>query len=62
MKKSLKAKKTERGHPLGFFSIHSVGKYQKIEGGPFGEFFFESLTEPKILYKGVPFGPVEFLR
>ena len=23
--------KTERGDPLGFFNIHSVGKYQKIE-------------------------------
>ena len=33
--------KTERGDPLGFFNIHSVGEYQKIEGGPFGEFFFE---------------------
>ena len=25
-------KKTERGDPLGFFNIHSVGKYQIIEG------------------------------
>ena len=39
------------GDPLGFFNIHSVGKYQKIEKGHFGEnFFFEkNLTEPKIL-------------
>ena len=30
------------GDPLGFFNIHSVGKYQKIEKGQFGEnFFFE---------------------
>ena len=26
-------KKTERRDPLGFFNIHSVGKYQQIEGG-----------------------------
>ena len=32
-------KKTERGDPLGFSNIHSVAKQQKIEGGPFGEFF-----------------------
>ena len=51
LKKSHNAEKTERGDPLGFFNIHSVGKYQKIEGGPFGEFFSrkQSLTEPKIL-------------
>ena len=30
-------KKTERGDHLGFFKIHSVQKYQKIEEGPFGE-------------------------
>ena len=33
-------KKTERD-PLVFFNIHSVAKHQKIEGRPFGEFFFE---------------------
>ena len=26
-------KETERGDHLGFFKIHSVQKYQKIEGG-----------------------------
>ena len=42
-------KKAEREDHLGFFNIHSVGKYQKIEG-PLGEFFSKkSLTEPKIL-------------
>ena len=30
-----------KGDPFGFFNIHSVGKYQKIEGGDFGDFFFE---------------------
>ena len=37
--------------PLGFFNIHSVGKYQKIEGRPFGEKKFrkKSVTEPKML-------------
>ena len=33
-------KKTESDDPLGLFNIHSVGKYQKSEGGPFGEIFF----------------------
>ena len=32
-------KKTERVDPLGVFNIHFVPKHQKIEGGPFGEFF-----------------------
>ena len=42
---------TERGDPLGFFNIHSVGKYRKMKGGPFDEKCFskKSLTEPKIL-------------
>ena len=42
-------KKTERVDPLGVFNIHFVAKHQKIEGGPFGEFFFQkkSLTMPK---------------
>ena len=61
-KKSHNAEKTERWDPLGFFNIHFVGKYQKIEGGTRRWIFFEkSLTEPKKL-KGGPFGPVEFLR
>ena len=34
-------KKTEKENTLGFFNIHSVAKHQNIEGGPFGEFFFE---------------------
>ena len=35
-------KKTENGHPLGFFNIHSVAKQQKIEWG-----FFEEKKFPK---------------
>ena len=34
------------GDPLGF-STSAVAKLQKIEGGPFGEFFRKSLTMPK---------------
>ena len=34
-------KKTERGDPLGFSKIHSVGKQQNIEGGTFAEIFFQ---------------------
>ena len=50
-------KKTERGDPLGFFNIHSVAKYQKMQGGPFGEKIFrkKSLAVPKKM-KGGSFG------
>ena len=39
-------KKTERGgDPLGFFNIHCVGKYQKIEGDPSVKcFFFQKMS------------------
>ena len=56
-KKSHNAEKTERGDPLGFFNICSVGKLQKIEGGTlWGKFFFrkESLTEPKSTQREYP--------
>ena len=36
--KSHNAGNCERGDPLRFFSIHSVAKCQKIEGGFFGVF------------------------
>ena len=36
-KKVSQCRKTVGGDPLGFFNIHFVGKYQKIEEGPFGE-------------------------
>ena len=50
-------KKTERGDPLGFFNIHSVGKYQQIEGGPFGEIFFsKKVSQSRKYSKEVPFG------
>ena len=56
------AEKTERDR-LGFFNIHFVGKYQKIEGGPFGEHFFRiKVSQSRKYSKGVPFGRVEFLR
>ena len=32
-------KKLKAGEPLGFFNIHSVGKYQRIKGGPMVNFF-----------------------
>ena len=54
-------KKTERGDTLEFFNIHSVGKYQKSEGGPFGEFSFEKkpLAENKL--REYPLAPLSFL-
>ena len=61
--KSHNAEKTERGDPLRFFNIRSVGKLQKIEGGPFGEIFFFSKKKShraEKYSKGVPLGTVEF--
>ena len=49
IEKSLTMPKKLKEGPLGFFSIHSVGKYPKIEGGPLMNFFSKSLTEPKSL-------------
>ena len=48
------SKTTERGNPLGFFNIYCVAKLQKIEGGPFGEFFPEKkrLAMPKKTERG----------
>ena len=48
-KKSHNAEKTERKDPLGFFNINSVGKLQKIEGGPFvgKKVFLKKVTLPK---------------
>ena len=43
-----------KGGPLGFFNIHSVVKHQKIEWGPFGNFFSKSLSAEKT-ERGDPF-------
>ena len=37
---------------MGFFNIHSVAKHQKIEGGPFGEFFPEKVSQCRKKLKG----------
>ena len=51
------------GTVWGFINIHSVGKYQKIERGPFGENFFrKKISQSRKYSKRIPFGPVEFLR
>ena len=42
-----------KGSPLGFFNIHSVVKHQKIEWGPF-ENFFRKVSVPKKLKGGDP--------
>ena len=44
-----------KGEPLGFFSIHSVAKHQKMEGGPFGEFFFQKKSQCRKKLKRGPF-------
>ena len=35
--KSHNVENCKRGDPLGFLKIQFVAKYQKIEGGPFGD-------------------------
>ena len=63
LKKSHNAEKTERGDPLGFFNIHSVGKYQKIEGGFFGgNFFFKKKSHrAENTPREYPLAPLSFL-
>ena len=56
-KSSTMPKKMKEG-PFGFFNIYSVGKYQKIEGGTFQK----KDSQSRKYSKGVPFGPIEFLR
>ena len=50
-----------KGGPLGFFNIHSVGKYQKIEGGPFGEFFFRKAHRAQNTPREYPLAQLSFL-
>ena len=49
MRSEKSAKKCKRGDPVRFFNVHSVAKYQKIEGGTLvqSKFFEESLIVPK---------------
>ena len=60
-KKSHNAENTERGDLLGFFNIHFVGKYQKIEGGPFGEIFFRKSLRAENTLSEYPLAPLSFL-
>ena len=53
-KKSHNAEKTERRDPLGFFNIHSVAKYEKIEEKNF--YFREKISQCRKKLKGGPFG------
>ena len=63
LKKSHNAEKTERGDPLGFFNIHSVGKYKKMKVDPLVKnLFTKKVSQSRKYSEGVPFGPVEFLR
>ena len=47
-------RKTEKGDPLGFFNIHSVGEHQKIEGGKF--LFSEKNLSAQKTERGDPLG------
>ena len=56
-KMSHSAEKCKRGNPSGLVNIHSVAKYQKTQGGPFGDiekFSKKSRTVPKKIQKGDP--------
>ena len=37
LKQSHSAEKLERVYPLAFLKLQSAAKYQKLEGGPFGD-------------------------
>ena len=56
-------KKTERGDPVGFFNIQSVGKYQKIEGGSFDEKSFSKKKSHRVenTLREYPLTPLNFL-
>ena len=55
-------KKTEKGDPLGFLNIYFVGKIQKIEGGAFGEIFFEKKSHrAENTLREYPLAPLSFL-
>ena len=53
--------KNGNGDPLRFFNIHSVGKYQKIEGGPLGNFFRKKSHRAEDTLKEYPLVPLSFL-
>ena len=56
------AEKIERGDHLEFFNIHSVGKYQKIEKGPFGENIFRKKSHrAENILREYPLAPLSFL-
>ena len=54
-------KKKERGDPFGFFNIHSVGKYQKIEVDPPVIFFAKKSHRAENTLREYPLAPLSFL-
>ena len=56
-------KKLKGGDPLGFFNIHCVGKYQKIEGDPSVKcFFFQKMSHSvENTLREYPLAPLSFL-
>ena len=65
MKKKWKSltmpKKNFKGGPLGFFNIHSVGEYQKIEGEPFVENFRKKSLRAENTLREYHLAPLSFL-
>ena len=51
----------KRGDTLGFFNIYFVGKYQKIERGPFGDFFSKKSYRAENTLREYPLAPLSFL-
>ena len=50
-----------KGKPFGFFNIHSVGKYRKSEGGPFGEKNLKKTHRGENIVREYPLAPLSFL-
>ena len=46
---------------MGFVNIHSAGKYQKIEGGPFGDFFSKKSHRAENTLREYPLAQLSFL-
>ena len=46
---------------MRFFNIHSVEKYQKIEGGPFSEKFRKKSHRAENTLMEYPLAPLSFL-
>ena len=61
LSQSHSAEKLERGDPLGFLKLQFTVKYQKLEGGPFGDKKIrKKVAQCRKNSKGGPYSLVRF--